>query len=272
MKLGSLLKKDNYSALLVGKSGSGKSTAAASFIEAGNVELIDSAKRFRGIGGGIDFLGEDILTKINVELLNHGKQDAFKQLNNLLDIYTVKAKSNDLPFETLLIEDTTALAKTFMFTSMYLRGVWSEKKSSKGFEGKLRGALAFPHPDDYNFVQSCFDQLFYQHILPLKCNFLMSCWIVDEWGPDPSNEYGAPIKVGESLNMTRKLSESIPGMFDEVYLFTKEAVAGEINYYVQFESVLAKTAIPSLKGKGKVKLTGKKFYPLLQKYLKGEVT
>jgi len=270
MKLSMIERNPYFVGLFVGKSSSGKTGAAASFVKEGPIELWSFDRRFRGILGCVPFLGEDILDKINVETFQEG--DVFEQIIKKLELYQIKAKQGQLPFRTLLIEDLTTLSYVFLLNSMKLRGVYGGSISGGEFKGKLRGALAFPHPDDYNYVLTAFQTLFYKDLPALKCNVICSCWIVDIYDRDPKNEYGPPVRIGQELNMTKKLAERVPGFFDEVYLFEKQETgisSKPVKYTVRFESTLARTSYPQLQGKGAVDLTGKNFYDTWRKFLDG---
>lgn len=265
MKLEKLQDYGNTTALFVGKSGSGKSSAIASYAKQGPMKIYDLDKRAAGILGSAKFLGEEIVKNITVEQLEPDKQtgDLFKTLvdNCSLDL------TNTRNYKTYVYESATTIADLMLRTSKRLRGQDPEMKN----KDKRRGVHHFAAPDDYNYASSTFYDLIYEYLLPLRANIIMSSWIVDEWGPNPEGPYLPDCIVGQSINTTRKLAERIPGYFDEVYYFTKEVTGSgskpNIRYYVQFEGWLAKTAIPKLKGLGKVEVTDKCFYDVLQEIL-----
>lgn len=271
----SMIKEVPFNGLFVGKSGKGKSAAIASFVEAGPIEWWSIDGRWAGIFGALSFLPKDTLDKINLIQFDTVKgEDVFAKMEKQLDIYYVKR--HNLPFKTIVIEEACTLAEILLINSMRLRGVLSSSSEAqkKDAKGKMRGRVAFAHPDDYNYVMSAMRLLYYEDLKPLKCNIIFAAWIVDEWGKDPDNEYGPQIKIGTALNTTRKLAEKIPGLFDETYFFNNEPTGMKkdpVKYTVQFEPTtseasLAKTCIPALKGRGKVDVTNKSFYKVLKDF------
>lgn len=271
----SMINEVPYNGLWVGDSGSGKTAAIASFVEAGPIEWWSIDGRWAGIFGSLSFLGKEILDKINLVQFNN-KRDVYAQMADQLDIYTIKQERNQLPFKTFVLEETCTLSDILLINSMRLRGVLSpkDKQQQSDIKGKMRGRTAFAHPDDYNYVMSSLRLLFHEDLKPLRCNIIFAAWIVDEWDKDPNNEYSPQIRVGSSLNTTRKLASKIPGLFDETYFFSNEPTGmkdNPVKYTVQFEPItpeasLAKTCIPSLKGHGKVNVTNKNFYNVLKEF------
>jgi hypothetical protein len=137
---------------------------------------------------------------------------------------------------------------------------------------KIRGRHEFNAPDDHNYTASVMREMFYDYLLPLRSNLIMTAWIVDEYGPNPDSPYLPPIVTGSKLNTTPKQCQNIPGMFDEVWLFEKEEEPGtrRVKHKVYFQSALAKTAIPQLAAKRSMDITGKNFYKEIQKVIKGD--
>lgn len=256
-----LKERQSYVALMIGKNGSGKSSAIASFAKEGRTKVYDLDKRSRGILG-CDFLAEEI-KNIDIEYADPKppSNDVWAVFENSLNNDVVKARTNRLEYKNIVLESATTIADIMLLNSKRLRGVESKA------EGKTRGVHQFTQPDDYNYVSDVYRQLVYEYLFPLRCNVFVSAWVVDEWARD--TDYGPEKVVGCSLNTTRKLAERIPGYFDEIYYFSKVEEPGthKIKFYVQFEGWLAKTCIPQLRGLGKVDITGKSFYNVLQEKL-----
>jgi len=258
MKLLDLAAYDQFIGLFLGRSGSGKSVAEASFAEFGPLEIIDLDRRARGILGATKFLASELLDRITVS--QYTVKDGWKELNNKFELWDVYVRTNKLPFKTICIESVTTLQKWLIIDSMKLRGV---------DVGKLRGGLQFATPDDYNYASIAFMKLIYEVLMPLKCNVILSGWLVNEYGKPPgdSNQYAPNIVIGQKVLGTQKMAEEIPGYFDEVYVFEKEEITGTSNpvkFTVTFEGGLAKTSRTELKGKQKVDLTNRSFYQTYQ--------
>jgi len=263
MNLLKLREYHSYTCLFIGKNGCGKSSALASFAKEGKVKLIDLDRRARGILGSAKFLGEEILKKIDVEVpvANNITHDLWKVIVTSAEIDLVAASTGRFEYKTIAYESATTLADLMLISSKRMRGLSNPDHKGE----KMRGIHSFTTPDDYNYVSSVYRDFIYEYLFPLKCNIIVSAWIVDEWGPNPDSPYLPDMRIGQSLNTTRKLAERIPGYFDEIYFFSKEETAsGKIKYFVQFEGWLAKTAIPELKGLGKIEITDKNFYEVLQ--------
>lgn len=255
--------------LFVGESGAGKSVAEASWVEAGTVTLLDLDKRAKGIQGGENIIGRELLEKNLTIDRSIDTTNGFKALDDRLSILQVKAQMNQKECETLVIDGVGTLTKTLLYDSMRLRA------TDKGFSGKTRGVLKFPHPDDYNYSSAGIHQLQYNCFLRLKCNFILSGWVVDRWGKDPAdnNDYSGNIVIGKKLNLTEKLASEVPGYFDEIYYFSKSETgigSKPLQFWVEFETSLAKTSNSKLRGLGKLDITGKSFYKMYKTILESK--
>lgn len=259
MRFSKLEERKQFIALFSGKSGSGKTGAAASFAAAGDLLLIDCDVRSAGIRG-CSFITPEMKDKIDVELF--GPTKTFKDLDDFLAVQLAHQKVNNFPYKTIIFDSVYTLADMFLRDSQRLRGLEGK------FEGKVRGTIHFFHPDDYNYVSMCFHKLIKTVLPQFRCNCIVSSWIVDQYGKDPSNEYGANIIVGQKVLATDKLSEQIPGHFDDILLFEKEEQPnGAVKYFVRTQSKLAKTSYPELITQSKFDITGKSFYQELKKIL-----
>ncbi len=265
-----------FVAMFVGDSGCGKTAAEVSFVEQGPVKLYDLDKRSKGIIGCERFIGKELLEKNLTIERKIDVSNGFEELDKQLTMDGINAKklaqTGESLKHTVVVDGAGTLSKILLYDSMRIRG------ATKGaFEGKLRGTLKFPHPDDYNYVSAAIHQLQYNYFLPLRMNFILSGWTVDKWGKDPSqanNDFAGNVVVGKKLaGLTEKLSSEMPGYFDEVYYFakTETGIATKpLKYTVCFESSIAKTSIPALQGLGEIDITGKSFYRVYQELLNGK--
>lgn len=260
MKLKDLSEKPQWICLFAGKSGSGKSGAAASFAEQGPIEIMDVNMRARGILG-CQYLSH-LFDKINIWRPNFKSKDLYDDIAKRIENHKAKSLNGKLEFDTLILEEVTVLIDLMLRSSIRLRG-------GETTGHKIRGRHEFNTPDDHNYAASIMREMFYEYLLPLRCNIIVTAWIVDEYAPDPASPYLPQIVSGQKLNTTPKQSQSIPGMFDEVWLFEKEELPGKkIRHKVYFQSALAKTSIPALAAKGSLDITGKNFYNEVQSLLK----
>lgn len=260
MNLTKFSEKTPWVCLFAGKSSSGKSAAAASFAEEGPLEIMDINRRAKGILGCVQYA--HLYEKINVWRTPDNANDLYDSIASQLEIHLLKSKTNQLGFKTLVLEEITVLAELMILSSIKLR-----TGDSKGH--KIRGKHEFAAPDDYNYVSSVLRQIFYEYLLPLRCNIIVTAWIVDEYSPNPDSPYLPSVISGQVINTTRKLTQTIPGMFDEVWLFEKEEEAGtkKPKHKVYFQSALARTTIPALQKIGSLDITGKHFYNTIKEII-----
>lgn len=243
--------------LVVGRHGSGKTCANFSF--PGKTYVFDMDHRIKGGAQSLLWLGNDKLGEIDYDTYDVVK--GFTAINNKMEELLNKAKTFNCPYKNVLFESIGALTKLLALDSKELRGV--EK-------GKKRGALRFLSPDDYNYVSAAMSEIIFEFALPMSSygiNVIFSGWIVDKWGkpinaegiPIAGTEYAPNVIVGEKLLATDKLAEEIPGYFNEVYYFRKEAGLGnKPKYTVEFNGTFARNTLglPS----GRFDITNKSFY------------
>ena len=264
MKLETLAKKDQQIVLMAGKNGSGKSGAIASYAELGPLKLYDLDKRARGILGIASVLGKQVID--NIEVIQPDFEKGWAPIDKELDLDLIKSKQGSFPYKTVAFEGAATMQKYLISDSQRLRG--------KG--GRSRGAIDFWVPDDYNYCSMGFFQFYYQYAMLMKCNVIVSCWMVDRWGKpkagendkEKENAYAESERIGDKLLLTDKLSEEVPGYFDEIYSFEKEETSlggGGVKFVVTFESTLAKTCYPSLRKQKRLDITNKSFYRELQR-------
>lgn len=265
MRLDILMKRPQFVGLLAGFQGSGKTGAAASFAEGGPIKLFDLDRRVRGING-CDFIKPEWLDRVDVEQPVVG--NAFKTLDEELEKMVIKAKTNQNAYYAVWIDSTNSISKMFLLESMKKRA----EKAGTPITGKTRGSLQFATPDDYNYASMAWNQLIYEGLLPLNCHVIVTGWVVRVFGPDPKVDedqrpYAPHVVTGEKLLLTEKLSEEVPGYFDDVFLFRKvKDAADRVTFTVETEGTFAKTRYPELRGKGKnlLDITGKSFHTLLK--------
>lgn len=270
MKLSTLAKKEQFVGLFVGKNGSGKSGAIASFAELGPLKLYDLDFRARGILGMADTLGNDLIEQI--EVIQPDFEKGWADLDKQLGLDLIAQKNGSFRFKTVAFESAATMQKFLVSDSQALR-------SRTGRVGKKRGEITFWTPDDYNYSSMGFFQFYFQYARLLKCNVIVSAWMVDKWAK-PTKEksteedtYAANEVIGQKIVLTEKLAEEVPGYFDEVYCFEKEetSMGNGTKYICTFESTLAKTCHSSLRNKKRLDFTNKSFYKEWNKLTAGEM-
>lgn len=257
MNIQDLMKYDQFVGLFVGKSGGGKTSAIASFAELGPLVIMDLDRRARGMLPVLRLLPEATQRNVTIEHFDN----SWASVDKFLEILKIKCKQGQGP-RTLVIEGWATILKLLLQDSISLRGMAAAARQGK--EVRRRGVVEFTQPDDYLYASLAVQQLMYDFFLPLRINVIFSGWIVDVYGRRPgANEYEPKEVIGEKLLLTEKLSEEVPGYFDEIYRFGKESTGiptSPIRFYVEFEGLLAKTSRPELRGLGRVDITNKSFY------------
>lgn len=272
MNLNSLMKKQHFVGLFVGKNGCGKSSAALSFAEEGPVKVYDFDKRIRG---GLWMRNQLTPEQFaSVEVIQPDISKGWAEVDKALEIDLIKKRSNSFPYKTVMFDSAATMQKYLVSDSQRLRGLANPKG------GKSRGKINFWTPDDYNYCSQGFFQFFYNYAAIIDCNVIVSAWQVDKYGKpsgtpeDDDNPYAPNEVIGQKLVLTEKLSEEVPGYFDEIYVFEKEESSlggGSVKYTCSFESMLAKTCYTSLKKKKKLDFTNNNFYKLHSALIKDEV-
>lgn len=247
--------------LFVGASGSGKSNAEMSFLEADptkRIYVFDCDNRMRGAVSSIQWLGLDNFKRIDFDFYN--PSDGATVMFKTLDEFLLLASKRQLPYSTICFESLGSLAQIFALESQRLRS-----QDKDGFKGKVRGRVQFLHPDDYNYLSTAFRLLTYNFFFPLNelgINIILSAWPTEKWGRKPgAGEYDPPEVIGERLLAPGNFVSEVDGYFDEKYYFRRKS-SGIVNappkFTVQFNSGTAKTAL-SLPC-NEVDITGKSFY------------
>lgn len=239
-------------AMFIGRSGSGKSAAAASLPKP--MEELDFDLRANGIRNCIQqgWLkieeGKDIVFK---------QFDPFKgylQVEQYLNLKYVMVGAKQFNLASMDIGSLTSLVRLLDLTSL----------ASVGADGKNNhlniGGLTMTGPADYKFESAaCHKIMDFLRVLP--CHVTISAHIVNQYGkaPGAKNDYAPSVIIGEKLTITANLGENILAMFNDVYKFSKEMINGTPHFFVEFSSEIAKNTfnLPA----GKFDVTQREFWP-----------
>lgn len=239
--------------LFIGHSGSGKTSAAASFPKP--MKVYDFDGRIRGILGcpwidkkGIDYEyypprnkpGESTFTKVNADF------------ESLL-LMTQKGMSN---YKTIVLDSLTSAAFALVCDALPLTHGGNNK-------GKKLGSMLMPGPEDYGFEsQGIGSILTFLRSLPVQ-NIICMAHVVDRYGKaDPSNPYADSVVVGEKLSLRDKIAENSQIYFDHIFRFDKKEQGNTVKHYVKFRGDIARTSFNALPD-GEIDITGVNFYEKL---------
>jgi hypothetical protein len=238
----------------VGRSGSGKTVAEASF--PGDKHFMDFDGRIGGLDG-VDWIDRD---KITYDYYPPRDKQLIGNINKKLDAWLVASSVGQHIPETLVTDSITSETYAYLCQSIPL--------THNGQSGKWLGPVAMAGPADYGLeAQATYDYMSFLRSLPIN-NIIVSAHYVDRYGKaDQSNPYSENIVIGKKLSVRDKIGENIQIYFDHIMEFEREVVNDEERFYVTFRGDLARTSFSWLPA-GKHDITGKNFYEFMISFKK----
>lgn len=249
-------------ALFLGRSGSGKSAAAYSFPKPAKIFDLDGRVR----GGLVPWIEKKGLEYQYFPPMS-GKM-VFDQLNDAFAVLQQQCKSGN-PYETIILDSATWAANSLLLDAIPFTHTGTGPGADKG---KKIGNMNIAGPSDYQFQSTGMLQIIsFLRSLPIK-NIIVSAHIVGRWGKRKDetgkivDPYGPSELIGEQLNLTDKVAETLPSSFDHVFRFEKHDTGNGLKFTFSGQGELARTPFPI--PYGEIDITGKDFYKLLQeKYI-----
>lgn len=241
------IKEEKLFALFIGRSGSGKTVAAASMPKPLNE--LDFDLRANGI---VNAISQGWLKGDDIDIERFDPFKGFIPVQEYLNKLYTFANLRQLSYKSIDVGSITSLVRLLDLASLNAPNM-----------GHLNIAgLAMTGPADYKFEsQSLHKIIDFLRVLP--CNVTISAHIIDKYGKRAgAKEMDPQIIVGEKLTITANLAENVLAMFNDVYKFTKELTNGKETYYVEFNSEIAKNSfgVPP----GRFEITRKNFYEFFQ--------
>ncbi len=238
-------------ALFIGRSGSGKSAAAASLPKP--LEELDFDLRANGIRNCIE---QGWLNGADIHFTEFDPFKGYMQIENYLNIKYSLIAVKQFGLKSIDIGSLHSLLRLLDLTSL-------NAPSSTGDKHLNIAGLAMTGPGDYKFEASALRKIIdYLRIFP--CNVVLTTHIVDKYGKAPgADKYASSTVIGEKLVITANLGEEVLGMFNDTYRFSKEIINNEAHYFVEFNTEIAKNSfgIPP----GRFDITCIEFWPFFQK-------
>ncbi len=229
--------------LFVGRSSSGKSCAAASFPKP--LKNYDADLR-KG------FLGAKFLNKKGNSWEPWPPRQTTiamieKEMTSLENLYFM---AKQRPFETIQLTSINSVMRLAINDGRKLVHA-----------GREKGGVQLTGPGDFNFAYQAIYNLF-DFLKMLPCHVIIECQVQPRWVKDDKEdkdgkllEYQENVQEGETLSgLPPNLGETVLGMFDEVYRFSKND-DGSKHYGNIARSVYD---LP----RGKTEITNQEFYPL----------
>ena len=248
-KLSEVKPDSRFFGMFIGRSSSGKSSAAISFPKP--MKIFDFDMRARGPKAYADSIGLDVSGVSTEVYLPSG---GFKKINDELEVLQMQFK-NGRPYETIQFSSLGALLRILLSEARVLAGEGKTKKT---------GVLVRPGPNEYGYESEGIYQIF-DYLRTFPCNVIIDAHIIDRFGKEDSNDaYSETIVTGEKLAVRDKIGENLLVYFDEVYRFEKDQNGRD--HYVNFHTDMARSAFNTLP-RGQIKITGKNFYEMWQGFV-----
>lgn len=213
---------DKFMALFIGKPGSGKTLAGASFAEAGMMEYAD----FDGRMKPVKLFYPN--SRVHFEKFDMRNLDKFAY--NYLPELVKFCK-----YKTFQLDGITSLSTVSISYQM------DQKRGGDSLK-KTKGGLMVPSWDEFNGEAMIIGQVL-DMLKALPCNVIVSAHPVSRLDINKAEKYTSLVAFGP------KVESLVPGYFDEIYYFTTEiGMQGELKYVVytkpSADYPLAKTSLP----------------------------
>lgn len=239
--------------LFAGESGSGKSTAGASFARKGQYINVDFDKRRGGIIAAIE---QGFFPADNIFVEEMDVMAGIDPWNSFCELHLARFRSGTLKVKTIQLSSLFSFSRMLKYASKQAFGggrkVGSPKSSNQlildgqnEFNTEISGTLAM--------IDS-------MGALPI--NFILDAHIIDKWGRVRYDDEGVPMdKFGEKITEPSKFEAEMRGTneilgskimgrpeyiggvvsnFGDVYVFSREMVGKKLRFFVSFSSDLAK--------------------------------
>jgi hypothetical protein len=242
MKLSEIKPESKFFGLFIGRSSSGKTSAAISFPDP---TVLDFDLRILGARW----------THLEANYLQFppGPGKGWAEVDKYMEDLQIGIISRQTVPKTLVMDSITSMLRLFVAESMDLtKGYTIERK------GKEKNALRLEGPSDYKYESSATYQVF-DFLRSLPINVIISAHIIDKFGKlSPDEEYSETGVVGSRLSIRDKIAENILTYFNEVYEFGRKEKGNKIQHYVKFQSDICRSALGLPAGEHDI--TGKNFY------------
>lgn len=245
--------ESRFVGLFLGRSGGGKTTALLSFPKP--MLVLDMDGRIRG-GLANDWIESKGITYESYPPRMKAT-NVFTKLDKDLEGIYMMTQSGQCPYKTVVLDSITMEAISLLLDAIPLTHTNASGKDS----GRKLGTLMMAGPQDYGYQSTAILQtMAFLRSLPIP-NIIVTAHVSNRYGKDPSdeNKYAPNIIVGEQLNLTDKLAESIPTNFDHIFRFSKSENGPRLQFWAKFRGELERTAFKDLPN-GEVEVTGKDFY------------
>lgn len=214
---------NKFMALFIGKPGSGKTLAGASFSEAGAMEFADFDGRMKPVTLHYP------KARVHYEKFDVTNLEKFAY-NYIPELFKY------CPYKTFQLAGLTSMSTTAISYQMFARRAGNDPLK------KTKGGLMVPSWDEFNGEAMIIGQVL-DALKALPCNVIVEAHPVSRTDISKGEKFTSLVAFGP------KVESLVPGYFDEIWYFTTEfGIQGELSYVVytkpSMEYPLAKTSLP----------------------------
>lgn len=257
--------EQRFIALFVGRSGTGKTVAEASFPKPIHFDDFDGR-----IGGAqVPWLDQK---DIDYTFWSPKMEGLVTKLNKHLEMYlntSLLGRFGSVP-NTYICDSITNLTYALISASIKLTHFKKNPAGKIEQSGRWFEAVAVEGPEDYKLeATGTYDYVAFLKSIPIA-NVIVSAHYVDLYGKAETvnnkgevvtDTYGPSIVVGKKLSIRDKIGENVQTSFDHIFEFERDVD----RYYVKFRGELARTSYSWLPS-GRQEWTGKNFYEFMMSF------
>lgn len=191
-------------ALFIGKSGTRKSTVAASFPKP--IYCFDFDGRIAGLRG------------LDVDYDSYPRVAGWKKAEDKFSLFLAQMRGGTLPYKTLMVSSVTTILDFFLWEAKeHYKTLTDDRGKPTGFRVNRpgnSGSILMSDMPHYKYVHSALDSLLYDYILPLGLgvNVLVEAHETTQFEKD-----GTP--KGDKVLASDAIAERLPTIFDETWQF-----------------------------------------------------
>jgi len=210
--------------LFIGKSGTRKSTVAASF--PGPRYMFDFDRRFNALRG------------VDVDFDYYPYVKGWGKAEGMFRKFVSESLDGKLKYKTIHVASITTMMRFFLKEALDYYDI----ADKGGFRVSRKGGadpLLLTDMPHFKFVHQALDVVINEYLMPLSCNVIVeaheqSCF--DKKGN----------VIGKKMLASDTLAELVPTRFDETWEFVKKRQSGQFKYYIRFRGEIAKTTYREL--------------------------
>lgn len=265
--LGSYNIGDKLNVVMIGRPGSGKTIALASFpctpkenskIPFGhwNAQWDWRERPLLTYYGGDNAIvkGTSVMSGMDVVRYASNEYNAFAEKLEKQEVNT--------PYKTISVDSLTALSRAIVDYSISMRP--SEKAANPQRKFRAKGQIDLPEIEDYGVESQALGNIA-DFLKVLPCHTILTAHYL-EWS-SKNVVTGTEEKVSRLITAGKGIAAALPGNFDEVWYFERKTdMSGKQFYWCHFRGGYpdTKTALPL---PDKIDWTGKNFFEELKKLL-----